>query len=410
MVANLSRLLRRSFLCVALAGCSNGTTVSPPISADRASGALAPPSVRAATAKKPVKPVDTVVYNFQGATGAYPSGTLLDVNGALFGTTSSGGADNFEGTVFMLTTSGNETVLHSFGSGTDGSDPMGALVALRGTLYGTTNAGGAHNLGTVFSITTSGVEKVLYSFKGGADGSGPDAGLLVVDGVLYGTTSGGGANGFGTVFRVGTGGKEKVLYSFKGGTDGSNPQAALINVNGKLYGTTAYGGGSTQCNGGCGTVFSTTTSGSESVFYSFRGGFADGSLPEAALLDVSGTLYGTAYRSGAGNLGIVFAIGPAGTETVLHSFEGTDGAYPYGELIDVNGTLYGTTDGGGPPFDGTVFSITTAGVESVVYSLNGPPSDGKFARTGLIDVGGLLYGTSQTGGTDSYGTVFSVTP
>jgi uncharacterized repeat protein (TIGR03803 family) len=67
-----------------------------------------------------------------------------------------------------ITPSGNENVLHSFGNGADGIDPIGSLIAVKGTLYGTTSEGGASTCsfgcGTVFSITTSGAENVVYSF------------------------------------------------------------------------------------------------------------------------------------------------------------------------------------------------------------------------------------------------------
>jgi len=42
-----------------------------------------------------------------------------------------------------------------------------------------------------------------------------------------------------------------------GGTDGALPNANLIDVKGTLYGTTYEGGGGSDCinSGGCGTVF-----------------------------------------------------------------------------------------------------------------------------------------------------------
>jgi uncharacterized repeat protein (TIGR03803 family) len=121
----------------------------------------------------------------------------------------------------------------AFGSGTDpGSYPAAGLAYVNGTLYGTTVHGGSSNpqspnlgLGTVFAVSKSGTERVLHSFTGRPDGAYPYAGLISVNGTLYGTTSGGGANGYGTVFAVSTSGAERVLYSFKGGTDGANPQA-----------------------------------------------------------------------------------------------------------------------------------------------------------------------------------------
>jgi uncharacterized repeat protein (TIGR03803 family) len=412
MMASLSRFVARAFLCFALAGCSSGTTVSPQIPS-RAGATIGTSDARAAPAavrSDVTGPVDTILYDFLGSTGAYSYANLVGVNGTFYGTTANGGANDFAGTVFSVTPSGSEVVLHSFGSGSDGSDPLAGLVEVGALLYGTTSTGGAKNLGTVFSISTSGVEKVLYSFKGGADGSQPQAGLLDVGGKLYGTTTAGGADGLGTVFSITKAGTESVLYSFKGGADGSTPEAALINIGKKLYGTTAYGGGG-ACNKGCGTVFSLTTAGTETVLHSFQGAYADGQLPESALVDLNGTLYGTTYSGGNTILGTVFSVSLSGTESVLYNFSGEnkDGAYPNG-LIAVNGVFYGTTESGGPASAGTVFSITPSGTLDVLYTFKGGTADGKFPRAALLDVDGTLYGTTQTGGTDQYGTIFSVVP
>jgi hypothetical protein len=43
-------------------------------------------------------------------------------------------------------------VLHSFTGGRDGADPAGSLTGVDGVLYGTTFSGGANNAGTVFKI------------------------------------------------------------------------------------------------------------------------------------------------------------------------------------------------------------------------------------------------------------------
>jgi uncharacterized repeat protein (TIGR03803 family) len=231
---------------------------------------------------------------------------LINVKGTLYGTTFLGGA-NGDGTVFKLTTSGTETVLHNFPTGSrDGYFLYAGLLNVKGTLYSTTYAGGASSFGTVFSITTSGAETVLYSFKGApGDGLFPYAGLINVKGTLYGATYEGGANYDGTVFAITTSGAETVLYSFKGGSgDGEDPEAGLINVKGTLYGTTYEGGAN-----GDGTVFKITTSGAETVLHSF-GGLGDGALPLAGLLNFEGTLYGTTYEGGANGDGTVFSLKP----------------------------------------------------------------------------------------------------
>jgi uncharacterized repeat protein (TIGR03803 family) len=112
---------------------------------------------------------------------------------------------------------------------------------LHGTLYGTTELGDKTNTGTVYSVTTSGEEHVLYGF-GSSDPSPmqPSASLVAVNGTLYTTSNRGGASNLGSVFSVSTGGEERVLHSFGRPyrTDGQIPAAPLLDVNGALYGTT----------------------------------------------------------------------------------------------------------------------------------------------------------------------------
>jgi uncharacterized repeat protein (TIGR03803 family) len=253
------------------------------------------------------------------------------------------------GTVYSISTNGAENVLHNFGVGSDGGDPFASLLNVNGTLYGTTEYGGANcevvgphwGCGTVFMITTSGSETVLHSFDASyGDGAYPVAGLTDVKGTLYGTTAyGGGAPNSGVVFKITTSGTLKDIYSFQGGSDGQRPQAGLVAMKGMLYGTTIQGGAS-----GEGTVFVISTSGKERVLYSFQGG-SDGGGPNA-LINVNGTLYGTSSRGGAGGDGTVFVISTSGKERVLYSFQGgSDGGGPYA-VINVNGTLYGTTSWG----------------------------------------------------------------
>jgi uncharacterized repeat protein (TIGR03803 family) len=154
---------------------------------------------------------ETVLYSFcaqSGCTdGSHPrAGLVLDTSGNLYGTTYDGGA-NGKGTVFAVSPSGTETVLYSFCAQSgcrDGSHPLAGLILdAKGNLYGTTYFGGKGR-GTVFEVSPSGTETVLHSFTAkGTDGYYPSADLVLDDkGNLYGTTLSGGANGGGTVFQV----------------------------------------------------------------------------------------------------------------------------------------------------------------------------------------------------------------
>lgn len=156
---------------------------------------------------------ESVFYSFNGgADGLGPEpGLVRDPQGNLYGTTFAGGSSGC-GAVFKLDPTGNETVLHSFCSTWgDGFNPQAGLVRDRqGNLYGTSSRGGAFNWGTVFMLDTLGNETVLYNFTDQWDGGYPMAGLVQdAVGNLYGTTSNGGyyggscyPAGCGTVFMV----------------------------------------------------------------------------------------------------------------------------------------------------------------------------------------------------------------
>ena len=365
----------------------------------------------------------SVAHQFQGGSdGAFATAGLIRAGAAFYGTTSGGGGDGNFGTVFSLTKDGAETVLHSFQGGTDGAYPEDGLIDVGGTLYATTqNGGSVDNFGTVFSVTTSGIETIIHVFRGGTDGAYPFAGLIDMGGTFYGTTSAGGIYGNGTVFSVTPAGTEKVVYSFLGGIDGAAPKAGLIDVGGKLYGTTSAGG-----SYDAGTVFSITPGAAENMIYAFHGGIdnGDGVDPVGGLVDVGGRLYGTTRAGGANNAGMVFSVTTNGRERVVYSFgrTGDNGAVPFAGLIDVAGTLYGTTYVGGIVRKcsgqgcGTVFSLTTTGVETVLHSFGG--GDGAYVYGGLLNERGTLYGTTLRGGAGACaigeiigcGVVFSLTP
>jgi uncharacterized repeat protein (TIGR03803 family) len=237
-----------------------------------------------------------------------------------------------------------------------------------------------------------------------------------VKGKFYGTTYGGGdfpcfGDGCGTVYSISKSGREKVLHSFSGAyNDGILPAASLINVNGTLYGTTEYGEGSGGSNGGYGTVFSVTTTGTEDVLYNSPGG-TGATIPLAGLINIKGTLYGTSAYGGADGPGTAFSVTTSGSLTILHNFgPGTDGSNPYAVLLNVKGTLYGTTSAGGTYGKGTVFRMSLTGTNEKVLHTFGHGFDGATPLAGLIDVKGTLYGTTSAGGKHGDGTVFALTP
>jgi len=107
----------------------------------------------------------------------------------------------------------------------------------------------------------------------------------------------------------------------------------------------------------------------------------------------------------------------ASTESVLYSFLGTsDGQYPSSALVrDSQGNLYGTTEQGGANGFGTVYELSPnpegGWTETVIHNFNANGVDGYSPNGGLtFDAAGNLYGTTEFGGTDVYGIVFELSP
>jgi uncharacterized repeat protein (TIGR03803 family) len=350
----------------------------------------------------------TDLGSFAGFDGAYPvAGMIMDGNGNLFGTTSGGGAAGF-GTVFELAKGGGITALASF-TGTNGADSQAALVMdASGNVFGTTLNGGTPNMGTVFELAAgSSTITTLASFSAPNGGNPWDAPIVDAAGNLYGTTQDGGAYGGGTVFELPHGSSTlTTLASFTGAGGATPKDSPIMDAGGNLYGTTFNGG-----TFGFGTVFELAKgSGTITTLWSFEGTkFGDGANPYGGLvMDASGNLYGTTTIGGAFNYGTVFELAAGSTTlTILASFTNTNGSSPHGTLtLDSSGNLYGTAQGGGTSNDGVIFEVAAgSGTITDLASFNRTNGQGPLAGL-LMDASGNLYGTTQKGGHDFYGTVF----
>ncbi|RFC48307.1 MAG: hypothetical protein DVB22_002947 [Verrucomicrobia bacterium] len=282
-----------------------------------------------------------------------------------------------------------------------------------GRWYATASAGGANGLGAVVRVGGDGVVRTVLSF-GGSDGAGPVSGLTAgLGGEFFGTTSEDGAGGYGTVFRVTEAGVFATVLSFTGtggAARGAVPQQLVRHGDGNFYGTTAAGGA-----GGFGTVFRLTSGGVLTTLVEFTGagGAARGARPVGAMVFSGNTLYGVTREGGSGGFGTVFSVTTSGVYGLLAEFSGTGGARPGanpagGLLLNSDGNLYGTTEFGGANDFGTAWRLTTAGTFTSLRAFadaTGSQPTGALARA----ANGLLYGTTASGGAGGFGTVFSLT-
>jgi len=215
------------------------------------------------------------------------------------------------------------------------------------------------------------------------------------------------------------------------------PSGVIQGSDGNFYGTAGSGGTGT-CNdvfgpASCGMVFKLTPEGVQSTLYSFQPGPDSGNSfpsPNALIQGTDGNFYGTTLRGGTGctyGCGTIFKVTPAGSGSILYTFDQTHGAAPTGSLVEgTDGNFYGITSSGGTGTNctggcGTIFKITPQGALTSLYSFN--LTDAATPGSLILGADGNLYGTAASGGPGGYcpsedpalilkgcGIVFKITP
>jgi len=417
---------------------------------------------------------NSTIYSFgtkQPIDGGVPKGSLTNVNGLLFGRTTTtftaptpGGTPiGSYGVIFHVdpnNVAASYTIDHVF-AGHDADCPDGdnprhdAMTLFNSLLYGTTLDGGSHNNGIIFSIGQDGTNyQVLFSLHNSI-GDESHSCFVVASNILYGMTASGGDNGEGVVFSFDPAAPtptctatptpdsgERVMLSFNPAAPTPTPTAtptptpasfetlfsfACASSTGKephgrltldpnlttLYGMTRKGG-----EHDLGVVFKFDTSDSNySELHDFAGGDSDGATSDHGYVVQSGHhLYGMTTNGGHHDDGVIFKLNIDDQSfQLLHKFGEThhDGKNPYGSLLLVGDQLYGTTANGGDNDLGTVFVINTSGNNyQRLYSFGGKTSNGDGAKPidNVILVNGWLYGMTTEGGAHNQGTIFKVSP
>jgi autotransporter-associated beta strand protein/uncharacterized repeat protein (TIGR03803 family) len=351
-----------------------------------------------------------------GTVAGSPQGPVWEGgDGALYATTSSGGTSN-QGSVLKINKDGTGyTVLRSFVGDIDDalSPAAGMIKASDGALYGTTQSGGA-GVGTIFKINEDGSDyAVTYRFStSGGDGDFPGGLTATADGTLYGTTEFGGTRGEGSVFKMlpdGSGYEQLRSFTYAGYGAG-RPQSLIPGSDGLLYGFSATGG-SNIVGIGVGTIFVLNTNGGDFAILKHLS-LADGTTGMRTLIEATdGSLYATAYPVNGSIGGTLFKLNKDGTGfTVLRSFaSGSNGRFPVGLVEASDGVLYGTTSLGGTSDRGTIFKINKDGTGfSVLRSFTGTGGDAQGPNSLIEATDGSLYGQSRLGGSEEAGTVFKI--
>ncbi len=373
-----------------------------------------------------------VKANLGGASGSGPLGGLFQAsNGKLYGATERGGVNNV-GALFEYNIATQAyTKVFDFASAT-GAYPSGTLVqADDGKLYGFCSGGGANSGGVLYDFNlTNATYTLRASFQENANGNRPFGGLTKAsNGKLYGITLLAPPANIAQIiqFDPATGTITARLGSSLPNGAGTNNYSSMIFSSNALYGVTPAGGEMGQ-----GVLFSyNPLTDNHSIIVDF--GYASGgAFPYSGMtLANNGRMYGMVSSGGTGKKGLLYEFDPVTKGYAKKvDFTGTNGANPLGELaLAANGKLYGTTAFGGTTptsnyfriEDGT-FALRLGSGSGVLFEYD--PTTNSYTKkadftvaTGSNPYGKLLlasdgnfYGTTNNGGANNGGTIFKYVP
>ncbi|HMQ67692.1 MAG TPA: T9SS type A sorting domain-containing protein [Ignavibacteria bacterium] len=138
-----------------------------------------------------------------------------------------------------------------------------------------------------------------------------------------------------------------------------------------------------------------------------------GRTPNGSLISDGTFMYGMTSLGGENGFGTIFKIMPDGSNFIkILDFNGVaNGREPIGSLYYDGTFLYGVTQKGGTNDFGTVFKILPDGNGFLkLKDFTGMPDGWRPKFCTLVSDGTYLYGTTIAGGTNDFGSVFKIKP
>jgi uncharacterized repeat protein (TIGR03803 family) len=349
---------------------------------------------------KKFNPADNTVTDV--GSGGYVKKLLIDTSNWIYSTNGL--------TITKIKTDGTGwTELHTFDGPTEGLGGFAGLTEGTGdTLWGVQTYGGTTDQGTLYSIKKNGTGFHIHYQFDGTHGSYPESRPVFFDGKIYGTTSQGGTDGYGVLYTInpdGTG--YRIIHDFDPGTYNVGAISGNISIasNGRIFGSFSqfYYSGATPYR-----LFKIDTSGGN--FEPFVDVFTYnqheyGHFNQDILLtDNDETIFLATGEMGRHDGGALSQFDTSGSGSSLYNFGySANGFRPLAGLIKAsNGKLYGTTQIGGIDGDGVIYSMNADGTgytklheftDAEGYELSGKlleASDGKL-------YGACHYSTTSNG-------------
>jgi uncharacterized repeat protein (TIGR03803 family) len=321
---------------------------------------------------------------------------------------------------FLFSTDSSGTNLqqqYNFPVTTFGANPANLeMIPYNGKLYGTTSTGGVNNFGTIFEydpVTNNYTKKIDFGPNVSVTGGGPKGSLLLYNNKFYGLGADYGVSGGGVIFEWDPATNIYIKKYDLGGSGGANPQNSLRLMNGKMYGTTASGGSSN-----IGVVFEwdpATNVYTKLLDLNGSGAGSNGWTFYNNVTPYNNKLYCINQQGGVNNYGVILMVDPSlpygSNTTIIKQLDAASGgAANNNEMIVYNNKLYGCLNGGGSNAQGTLFELNPVGnvftkLVDFNYTSTGAGPQGK-----LVVNGTKFLGLCSNGGTNGTGTVYEWDP
>lgn len=305
------------------------------------------------------------------------------------------------GELLAITPSTGVTARVKLSRGNQGCGVVAQLVVdVDGTVWGTTNNGAAGKLGSLFRVPAGGNAVTVQAFT---PDQGSAAGTLLAwpDGSLRLARSEAPVWGSQRIERLAPARySPKLIHRFPDSQGLSFPgQLARLGSDELLYGT-AWNNASQR------VLFSLDAAGVLTV----RGNIGL-HRPVGDLVD-SGQGFFYIATEEPETPGKLLKLYPDGTTELLHAFTGPDGRIPSEPpVVATDGWLYGTTIKGGLTDNGVIYRIRPNGTDyQVLFHFDGLALGG-YPIGGLLQArDGKLYGRTLSGGYNTVGIVYRLTP
>ena len=292
------------------------------------------------------------------------------------------------------------------------------LTFAAGKLWGVASEGTALGGGCIYNLNpTTNESTIVYEFKKYSSSPyAPVHGLTYSNGKLWGVARAGSYYEYGGIYSIDTNGENLTWHHYFRFDSPRHPSSRLVEYDGKLYGTTTFGKpngtdtwGQMNVSNGTGTVFSIDTSGDNfTIVHKFDipfgaippAGTGTGRAPQGALVVSHDKLWGTTFRGGRDDNGVIFRIDlKTGEAKAIHQFSELGGGFPNGNIIEHSGQLWGLASESALGHHGFIYKIDPLTesfqvVHKFIDSGKGSPANigGSKPIGGLTAYKGRLWG------------------